>query len=168
MATSARLAALLSVLLAVGLNLWSTPAGTSGLVSLIGWVTVGLLIVGLVIGHRGAVAAVAVGFTMRLGLVGAMGGPIAPELWVQALVLVLTIEAAAISFTLRVRPVDPLVVMLRGLTTALGAAVAVQILGQLVAGTETGGLLVRVAGIAALVLAAGWVIRTWRKSGLTA
>jgi hypothetical protein len=36
----------------------------------------------------------------------------------------------------------------------------------LVAGAETGGTLVRIAGVAALVVAAGWVVRTWRRSGL--
>lgn len=168
MATAARLSAALAVLLAVTLNLWSSPAGASGLVALLGWVTIGLLGVGLLIGHRGAVAALAVGFILRLGLIGAMDGPTEPDLWVQAVLLILAIEAASISFTLRVRPVDPLVAMLRSVTTALLAGVAVEVMGQLVNGTDTTGLLVRVAGVAALVIAAGWVIRTWRRSGLTA
>jgi hypothetical protein len=165
-ATAARLTALLSILLAVTLNLWSSPQGPSGLVALLGWVAVGLLTVGLLMGHTGGVAALAVGFIMRLGLIGAMGGAINPDLWVQTFLLVLAIEAASVSFTLRVRPVDSLVVMLRGLTTALAAAVAVEIMELLVSGTDTSGLLVRVAGVAALVVAAGWVIRTWRRSGL--
>lgn len=166
MATAARLTALLSVLVAVTLNLWSSPQGPSGLVALLGWVTVGLLAVGLLMGHTGAVAALAVGFILRLGLIGAMGGAIRPDLWIQTFLLVLAIESASVSFTLRVRPVDSLVVMLRGLTTALVAAVAVEVIALLVTGADTSGLLVRVTGVAALVLAAGWVIRTWRRSGL--
>ncbi|HEY5890571.1 MAG TPA: hypothetical protein VIW94_07715 [Acidimicrobiia bacterium] len=168
MATAARLSAALSVLLAVTLNLWSSPEGASGLEALLGWVTIGLLAVGLLIGHRGAVAALVVGFILRLGLIGAMGGPTEPDLWVQTVLLVLAAEAAAISFTLRVRPVDPLVATLRSVTTALLAGVAVEVMEQLVSGTDTSGLLVRVAGVAALVVAARWIIRTWRRSGLTA
>jgi hypothetical protein len=166
MATAARLAGLLSVALAITLNLASSPQGGSGLIALVGWVSIGLLIVGLVIGHRGGVGALAVGFVMRLAMLGAMGAPTVPDLWVQTLLLVLSVEAASISFTLRVRPVDPLAALIRGLTTALMAAVIVEIMEELVAGTDTSGLLVRVAGIAALVIAAGWVIRTWRRSGL--
>jgi hypothetical protein len=165
-ATATRLTALLSVLLAMGLNFWSSPQAASGLVALVGWVTIGLLALGLVVGHQGAVAAVAVGFILRLGLIGAVGAPIVPDLWVQTALLILVIETASISFTLRVRPIDPLVVMLRAVTSALLAGVAVEMMQLLVSGTDTSGLLVRVAGVAALAVAGGWVIRTWRRSGL--
>lgn len=166
MATAARVAGLLSVALAVTLNLASSPQGASGLVALVGWVTIALLAVGLVIGHRGGVGALAVGFVIRLGLLGAMGAAIVPELWVQAILLTLAIETAAISFTLRVRPVDPLTAFIRAATTALMAGAMVAVMEIVVAGTDTSGILVRVAGVAALVIAAGWVIRTWRRSGL--
>lgn len=166
MATAARLAAGLSVLLATTLNLWSSPQGATGLMALVGWVTIGLLAVGLGIGHQGAVAAVAVGFILRLGLIGAVGAPMIPDLWVQTALLILAIESASISFTLRVRPVDPLVVMLRGVTAALLAGVGVEVMRLFVAGTDASGLLVRVAGVAALVIAGGWAIQTWRRSGL--
>lgn len=166
MATAARLAGLLSVALAVTLNLASSPQGASGLIALVGWVSIALLTVGLVIGHRGGVGAVAVGFVLRLALLGAMGAAIVPELWVQAILLTLSIEAASISFALRVRPVDPLTAFMRATTTALMAGAMVAIMETMVVGTDTRGVLVRVAGIAALVIAAGWVIRTWRRSGL--
>jgi hypothetical protein len=39
-------------------------------------------------------------------------------------------------------------------------------MGIVVAGATATGVLVRVAGVAALVVAAGWVINTWRRSGL--
>lgn len=166
MATAARLAGLLSVALAVSLNLASSPQGASGLIALVGWVAIALLAVGLVIGHRGGVGALAVGFVLRLALLGAMGAAIVPELWVQAVLLTLSIEAASISFALRVRPVDPLTAFMRSATTALMTGAMVAIMETMVAGTDTSGVLVRVAGIAALVVAAGWVIRTWRRSGL--
>lgn len=163
MATAARLTAALSVALASALVLMSH--GT-GFVDLIGWVAVGLLAAGLLMGHRGGVTAMAVGYVVRLGLQAALDLPIEPEVWLQALVLTLSLEAASMSFTLRVRPVDPLTIMVRGAATALIAAGLVAAMGIVVAGTDTGGVLVRVAGVAALVIAAGWVVRTWRKSGL--
>jgi hypothetical protein len=166
MATAARLAALLSVALAVTLNLASSPQGGSGLIALVGWISIALLVVGLVVGHRGGVGALAVGFIIRMAMLGAMGAPVVPDLWVQALLLTLAIESASISFTLRSRSVDPLTALIRGLTTALMVAVLVEVLELLVAGTDTEGVLVRAAGVAALFIAAGWVIRTWRRSGL--
>lgn len=165
MATAARLTALLSVALAVTLVLVSDPGG-SGFVSLLGWVTVVLLAAGLAMGHRGGITALAVGFVVRLGLVVAFDLPVVPDLWVQALLLTLSVETASISFTLRVRPVDPLTELVRGVGTALIVAGLVAVMAILVAGAESGGTLVRIAGVAALVVAAGWVVRTWRRSGL--
>lgn len=165
MATAARLTALLSVALAVTLVLVSEPGG-HGFVSLLGWITVALLAAGLAMGHRGGITALAVGFVVRLGLVVAFDLPVVPDLWVQALLLTLSVETASISFTLRVRPVDPLTELVRGVGTALIVAGLVAVMAILVAGAETGGTLVRIAGVAALVVAAGWVVRTWRRSGL--
>lgn len=164
MATAARLAGLLSVVLAVTLAILTSPSGT-GSVAILGWIAIALLATGLVVGHRGGVSALSVGFVLRLALLGAIGAPIQPDLWLQVLLLTLSIEAASLSFTLRIRPVDPLTAMLRGLTTALIAAALVEIMEILVVGTETSGILVKTAGIAALVIATGWVIRTWRRSG---
>lgn len=165
MATPARLTALLSVALAVTLVLVSDPGG-NGFISLLGWITVALLAAGLVMGHRGGVTALAVGFVVRLGLVVAFGLVVMPDIWVQALLLALSVEAASISLTLRARPVDPLTELVRGVGSALIVAGLVAVMEILVAGVDTGGILVRVAGVAALVVAAGWVVRTWRRSGL--
>jgi hypothetical protein len=164
-AAAARLAAALSVGLASTLVLMSSPGGT-GLIGLIGWISVALLAAGLLLGHRGGIVALSVGMILRLALLGAMGEVIQPDLWVQAVLLTLAIETAAISFTLRIRPVDPLVVMLRSVGMALIAAGLVETMDVLVVGTASSGALVRVAGVAALVLVAGWVIRTWRRTGL--
>lgn len=165
MATAARLTALLSVALAITLVLVSDPGG-NGFISLLGWITVALLAAGLIMGHRGGITALAVGFVMRLGLVVAFDLAVIPDLWVQALLLTLSVETASISFTLRVRPVDPLTELVRSVGTALIVAGLVAAMGIVVEGADTGGILVRIAGIAALVVAAGWVVRTWRRSGL--
>jgi hypothetical protein len=141
-------------------------AGGHGFVSLLGWIFVALLAAGLAMGLRGGISALAVGFVVRLGLVVAFDLPVVPDLWVQALLLTLSVETASISFTLRVRPVDPLTELVRGVGTALMVAGLVAVMAILVAGAETGGTLVRIAGVAALVVAAGWVVRTWRRSGL--
>jgi hypothetical protein len=151
--------------LAETLVLVSDPGG-HGFVSLLGWIIVALLAAGLAMGHRGGITALAVGFVVRLGLVVAFDLPVVPDLWVQALLLTLSVETASISFTLRVRPVDPLTELVRGVGTALMVAGLVAVMVILVAGAETGGTLVRIAGVAALVVAAGWVVRTWRRSGL--
>jgi hypothetical protein len=55
----------------------------------------------------------------------------------------------------------------RALTTSVLAAGLVQTLAALVVGAEATGVLVRVAGVAAVVIAAGWVTRVWRRSGLS-
>lgn len=165
MATAARLTALLSVTLALALVLVSDPGG-NGFISLLGWMTVALLAAGLMVGHRGGITALAVGFVVRLGLVVAFDLAVVPDIWVQALLLTLSIETASISFTLRVRPVDPLTELVRGVGTSVIVAGLVAVMEILVTGADTGGILVRVAGVAALVVAAGWVVRTWRRSGL--
>lgn len=163
MATAARLTAGLSVAVGAALVLMSARGG---FIVLLGWLSVGLLAAGLLLGHRGGVTAMAVGYMSMIGLQVALDLPVQPVIWVQALLLTISLEAASLSFTLRVRPVDTLTEMARGLGTALIVSGLVAALGIAVAGADAGGVLVRVAGIAALVVATGWVIRTWRRSGL--
>lgn len=165
MAAAARLTALLSVALATTLVL-TTSGNDNGLVALIGWIAVGLLALGLVLGHRGGLAALSVGYVVRLALISAMDLAVEPDLWTQVLLLTLATEAGSVSFTLRVRPADPLSAMVRGVGTALLAAGLVRFMELLVAGVDTSGVLVRVAGVSALVVAAGWVTTIWRRSGL--
>lgn len=166
MATAARLAALISVALATTLILVTSNPG-DGLIALLGWIAVALLAAGLMLGHRGGLTALSVGFVVRLGLIAAMDAPsIHPDLWTQVLLLTLALEAGSVSYTLRMRPADPVSVMVRGVGTALIASGLVRVMELLVAGAETSGVLVRVAGVAALVVAAGWVTTMWRRSGL--
>jgi hypothetical protein len=56
--------------------------------------------------------------------------------------------------------------MVRGVGTSIVVAGLVAAMGIVVAGASANGVFVRIAGIAALVVAAGWVINTWRRSGL--
>lgn len=163
----ARLTALVAVALAVGLaaSLPSSPG--AGLVSIFGWVGAGMLIVGLFAGYRSAVSAAAVAFVVRLAVMAPFDVDLRPPLWVQAMLLVLMIEFAGASFTLRTRPADLSHIVGRALFSALLASALVQVMADLVEGAEATGVLVRAAGVGALVVAAGWVIRIWRRSGLS-
>lgn len=163
MATAARLTAAISVAVAIALVLLS---GYGGFIGLIWWLSVGLLALGLVVGHRGGVAAMAVGYMIGLGLQLALAPQVSAPLWARALLLTLALETASMSFTFRIRPADPLVMLVRGTGTALIVSGLVVAMGIAVAGSGARGILVSAAGTAALVIAASWVIRTWKKSGL--
>jgi hypothetical protein len=139
----------------------------SGLVALIGWVGTVVLGFGLLVGYRGAVAGAAVAFVVRSALMTPFEIELFPPLWAQTLLIVLVIELAAASFVLRSRPADPRLLVTRALTVAVLAAGLTQILAMLVEGAVATGLLVRAAGVAAVVIAAGWVTRVWQRSGLS-
>lgn len=164
---AARLSALASVVLAVWLAASLPATQGSGIVSLIGWLGAAVLVVGLVMGYRGAVSATAVAFVLRTAVAAPFEIELFPPIWAQVLLIVLVVELASASFTFRNRPADPVLIVARIMTAALGATALVQILVLLVEGAEASGTLVRVAGVAALVIAAGWVTRVWRRSGLS-
>ena len=163
----ARLSAFTAVVVAVLMAVTVPPSQGSGLVSLIGWVGAGVLAFGLVVGYRGAVAGAAVAFVIRSAVMSGFDVESFPPLWAHALMIVLMVELAGASFLFRSRPADPLLVLTRALTTSVLAAALVQTLAVLVEGAEATGVLVRVAGVAAVVIAAGWVTRIWRRSGLS-
>jgi hypothetical protein len=158
---------LAAVVVAVWMAATLPSSPGSGLVALIGWVGAGTLAFGLVIGYRGAVAGAAVSFVVRSAVMAPFDIEVFPPLWAQTLLIVLMVELAGASFVLRSRPADPLLVLTRALTTSALAAALVQALVVLVQGAEATGVLVRVAGLAAVVIAAGWVTRIWRRSGLS-
>jgi hypothetical protein len=135
-------------------------------VSLIGWVGVAVLAIGLVLGYRGGVPAAGVAFVLRDAVVAPLNVDLFPPVWAQVLLIVLMIEFASASFTLRSRRADPVLIVARGVMAALGASALAQILLALLEGAEATGTLVRVTGIAALVISAGWITRVWRRSGL--
>lgn len=163
----ARLSALGAVVVAVWMAATLPASRGSGVVALIGWVGAGVLAFGLVVGHRGAVAGAAVSFVIRSAVMSPFDVEIFPALWAQALLIVLMVELAGASFIVRSRPADPLLVLTRAVTTSVLAAALVQILAVLTEGAEATGVLVRVAGVAAVVIAAGWVTRVWRRSGVS-
>jgi hypothetical protein len=164
---AARLSALASAALAVWLGASLPASQGSGIVSLIGWIGAALLVMGLVMGYRGAVSAAAVAFVVRIAVVAPLGLELSPPAWAQLLLIVLIVELASASFTFRSRPADPVLVMARSLAAALGATAVFQILSMLLEGAHASGVLVRVAGVAAVVIAAGWVTLSWRRSGLS-
>lgn len=164
---TARLSAFAAVVVAVWMAVTLPPSEGSGLVSLFGWVGAGVLAFGLVVGYRGAVAGAAVSFVIRSAVMSPFDVEVFPPLWGQVLLIVLMVELAGASFIFRSRPADPLLVLTRALTTSVLAAALVQTLALAVDGTEATGVLVHVAGVAAVVIAAGWVTRIWRRSGLS-
>jgi hypothetical protein len=164
---AARLSALASVLVAIGLAASLPVSQGTGIVALVGWIAVVLLVLGLVMGYRGGVSAAAVAFVIRTAVVAPLEVELYPSVWAQVLLIVLMVELASASFTLRSRSGDPVLILVRGVTIALGAAAMVQILVLLMEGAEASGTLVRVAGVTAVVIAAGWVTRIWRRSGLS-
>jgi len=163
----ARLSALAAVVAAVFLSASLPPSQGSGIVSLVGWLGVALLIAGLALGYRGAVTATAVAFVLRSALADPFDVALFPPLWAQALLIVLIVELAGASFTFRTRPADPVLFLARSLMVSVAAAALVHALAVIVEGADATGLLVRVAGVASLVIAAGWVTRVWRRSGLS-
>lgn len=164
---SARLTALAAILVAISLAV-STPVHQgAGIVALIGWVAAAMLAFGLMIGHRGGVSAAAVALVIRTAVVAPLDVELDPPIWAQVLLIVLMVELASASFTLRSRPGDPLLLLVRGALTALGASALAQVMALMAAGTSASGILVRAAGVAAAVVAAGWVTRVWRRSGLS-
>jgi hypothetical protein len=164
---SARLSALAAVAIAVWLAVALPVSQGAGIVTLIGLSGVALLALGLTLGLHGGVTAAAVAFVTRSAVATTMSVEVHPPLWAQVLLIVLMVELASGSFALRSRPGDPMLIVARGLTTALVAAVLVQVLVLLVEGVEARGTLVSLAGVTAGVLAAGWVTRVWHRSGVS-
>ena len=166
MAAAARLSALASVAAAVGLAV-SDVAGRGGFLALVGWSGVALLVAGLWFGVRGSITAAAVAFVLRLGLAAILPVERVTPLWAVAFLMVLMIEFGTASFSFRTRPLDPFHVVFRALALALTASGIAVLLGVLVGVTQASGILVRAIGVAALVVAGGWVTWTWRRSGVT-
>ncbi len=164
---TARLTALASVVLAAGLALTVPSAQGAGIATLLSWAGVGVLLMGLLFGYRGAVTAAAVAFVIRVAVTSTLATEGRLALWAYAMALVLVIELASASFTFRTRAGEPWWVLGRALLVSVLVALGVQVMELLSNGAQAGGILVRAAGIAAVVLAAGWVGRTWRRTGLS-
>jgi hypothetical protein len=165
---AARLTALIAVLAGAALASAQEVPRTAGIALMVGWTGAVLLAVGLVVGYRGAVSVAAVAFVLRAAILSGFEQDLTPPLWAQAALIVLMVEMASASLSLRARPADPGFLVLRGVAVALGAAAVVEALGLALDGAEASGILVRIVGVVALVAATGWVTRIWRKSGLRA
>jgi hypothetical protein len=164
MAATARLTALASVAGAAALALSVPLSEVSGLAYLIAWTATAVLAGGLIVGFRSAVTAATVSLVIVLALVSTFETPSPLPLWAFAGTLVLTIETASASFVYRTRVPDPLSLITRMVSTPIMVALGTQVLALLLRGAEATGSLVRVAGVASVVIAAGWVAKVWRRS----
>lgn len=164
MATTARLSAFLASILALALVLSIPTAKGSGLGALVGGIGALLLVAGLIYGVSASITAAAVAFVLQLAIVSALPVALSPPLWAQALLIVLIVEFATASFAARSRQEDPILMVVRSVGTALAVGGVVQVSSLLLEGSAMSGVLVRAAGLAALIVAGGWVTLTWRRS----
>jgi hypothetical protein len=164
MATTARLSAAVSSVLALALVLSVPTARGSGLGAVVGGIGVLLLVAGLLYGVSASVTAATVAFLIQLGIVSALPVTLSPPLWAQALLIVLIVEFATASFTARSRYLDPVLVVIRAVGTAVVVSGMVQVMALLLEGSEMSGVLVRAAGVAAFIVAVCWVTLAWRRA----
>lgn len=166
LATTARLSAAVASIMALALVLSVPTARGSGLGALVGGIGVLVLVVGLFYGLPASVTAAAVAFVLQLAIVSALPVVLSPPLWAQALLIVLIVEFATASFAARTRQVDPILMVIRAVGMAVIVSGVVQVTALLMEGAELRGVLVRAVGVAALVVAGGWVTLAWRRSSL--
>jgi len=164
MATTARLSAAASLVLALALVISVPTARGSGLGAVVGGIGVLLLGAGLLYGVSASVTASTVAFVAQLGIVSALPVTLSPPLWAHALLIVLIVEFSTASFTARSRYVDPMLVVIRAVGTAVVVSGMVQVMTLLLEGSEMSGVLVRAAGVAAFIIAVCWVTLAWRRS----
>ncbi len=164
---TARLTALGSVLAAATLIVSQPVPDSAGMVTLVGWAGMGLLGFGLVTGYHGGITAAAVAFVVRAALYSPFEIEPRPPVWGQVLLIVLMVELGSLSFSARDRPVDPVRAATRAMVMALAAAALAEVLSSMVGDARASGSLVRVAGVAAALIGAGWVAWIWRRSGLS-
>jgi hypothetical protein len=164
LATTARLTAAAAVILAIALVVSVPTAKGSGLGALVGGVGALVLVLGLLYGLTASVTAAAAAFVLQLAIVSALPVTLSPPLWAQALMIVLIVEFASASFAARRRQIDPTRMVVRAMGTAVVVCGVVQVMSLLLEGPKLSGILVRAVGVAALVLAGGWVALTWHQA----
>jgi hypothetical protein len=160
----ARLTAAGSLAIAVVLAVLVPSVDGAGVASLIGWTGVVALGIGLVAGKPVGLTIAGASFVVRVGLVAAIDGPLAPPVWMQAFLLVVSIELAAVSLQQRTRPRAPVVALGRAGLSGIVALLTALVLEAAVYGATAEGLLLRVGAVASLVLVAGWVSQIWRRA----
>lgn len=160
----ARLSAAGSLLIASGLAILVPNVRGVGLAALVGWAAVVVLAVGLGTGESTAVVLATTLFIVRIAMLAVLPAQVFPPPWIQAVMLVLIVELGALSLETRVRP-RPVVIAVSGAGVSAVVATAVAlVMESAVYGTESGGVLIRVAAIAALVLAGGWIMSLWHRT----
>ena len=152
------------MILALALVASVPTAKGSGLGALIGGIGVLVLTIGLLYGLTASVTVAAVALVLQLGIISALPVALAPPLWAQALLIVLIVEFASASFAARSHQIDPIRVVVRAMGTAVVVSGVVQVMSLLLEGAQLGGVVVRVAGVAALVIVGGWVALSWRRA----
>jgi hypothetical protein len=118
----------------------------------------------LFLGVSASVTAAAVALVLQLAIVSALPVALSPPLWAQALLIVLIVEFATASFAARSHPLDPVLLVVRAVGTAIVVSGVVQVMDLLLEGAVASGVLVRAVGVAALIVAGGWVTLIWRRS----
>ncbi len=164
MATAARLSALVSVAVAFALVAAIPTSGGSGLAALVGWVGLAMLIVGMLTGLPGSVTVAALAFVIQLVIVTGLPVGLALPLWLHALLIVLMIEFANASLSFRDHASDPVVTVARAMGLGIVSGSLVHVMSLLLEGSAASGVLLRAAGIGAMVTAGGWAIHNWRRS----
>ena len=164
MASAARLSALVSVALAFALVAAIPTSGGPGLAALVGWVGLLMLIIGMLSGLPGSVTVAALAFVIQLIILTGLPIGLPLPLWMETLLIVLTVEFANASLSFRDHSSDPIVMVGRALGVGVASSALVHVMGLLLAGNAASGALLRAAGIGAMVMAGGWVINAWRRS----
>jgi hypothetical protein len=164
MATAARLSALISVALGFAL-VAAMPTGEGlGLAALVGWLGLAMLIVGMLTGIPGSITVAALAFVIQMLIATGLPVGLVQPLWVHTLLLVLTVEFGTASLAFRDHATDAIVVVGRAVGIGVTAAALAHLMGLLLVGSEVSGVLLRAAGIGAMVVAGGWVVHRWRRS----
>ncbi len=158
----ARLSGLVSITLGAAVAFFLPDVDGAAYAGLAGWAGALLLAIGVWFGEENPVVLAAVAFAVKVMILSALDGPVEPPVWVLALIVVLIVEAAALSIEFRVRPRPP------GSSTGLAAISAMIAMfvsvgvESIVYGTTGSGWLLRVSAVGALVFLAGWLTTTWR------
>lgn len=152
----ARLSAAAAMVVAVALALM-TPSGPWQPASVIlGWAAVVAVAVGTVSGSGTWVATAAILTLVRFG-VGGLADQRTPSLALSAFLLVILVEAAAVSFEARLQGMDVVTVLARTVTPALVAAGMVAVLEDSVLGPGWQGASAQLLGLM-VAMGAVWAL----------
>jgi len=157
MATGSRLTAVAALAVTAWVAAHVPTTEGWGIVALAGGSALVLLGGGLVAGSRRMIHAAVALLVLRVVLAGIIGSDPNPPVWAQAGAIGAVAELAALSFTWRVLPTDPVVEWSRVVAVTVGLMAASAILEMATAGLSASGVLGHTAGVAALVAAVGAV-----------